>query len=227
MKSTLIVPTFNEIECLPAVLPSIKPEWIDEIIVVDNHSTDGTVEWCAQHGYRVITQTTRGYGNAIREAVAVSTGDIIIEFPPDGSSLPEKIPELIKKIESGYDMVIASRYLGNAKSEDDDFLTGFGNALFTLLTNIFFGTHYTDSLVGFRGYKKSAYKTLGLDAPHLNWVTQSSIRFPKYGYKVGEIEADEPKRIGGKRKMSPFKTGMSLLEVLWKEFWLPVKKNNN
>lgn len=221
MKTTLILPTWNEIESIPHVLPTIKPGTVDELIIIDNNSTDGTGEWCRSHGYTVLNQKSRGYGNAIREAIAQSSGDIIVEFPPDGNSLPEKIPELIEKIKSGYDMVIASRYLNGAKSYDDDWLTGFGNFMFTLLTNIIFGTHYTDVLVGYRAHRRAAYDTLGLNEPHLAWVMQSSIRFPKYGFKVGEIGADEPKRIGGTRKMRPFKTGVSLLRVMWREFWSP------
>ena len=218
MKVTLIAPTFNEIETIPHTLPALRHVGVDEIIVVDNNSHDGTIEWCQSHGFTVFIQKASGYGNGIREVVERSSGDIIIEFPPDGSSLAEKIPAVIEKISQGFDLVIASRYRDGAKSDDDDVITALGNWGFTKLTNLVFGTSYPDVLVGFRGYRKDSYGKLGLDEPGLAWVLQSSIRFATSGYKVGEIGADEPKRIGGKRKMRPFKTGLALLKVMQREF---------
>ena len=72
--------------------------------------------------------------------------------------------------------------------------------------------------MGFRGYRRKAFDALKLDAQHLSWVIQSSIRFATHGFRVGEIGADEGKRIGGKRKMRPFHTGMELLRMMLKEF---------
>ena len=219
MKTTLIVPTFNEIETVPFTLPTIDRSQVGEIIVVDNHSADGTGEWCREHGFTVYLQKIPGYGNGIREAIGIATGDIIIEFLPDGSSDPKKIPALIDKINEGHDLVIASRYRDGAHSEDDTALTAFGNWLFTKLTNLLFGTSYTDVLVGYRAYRKKSVETLGLDAAHLEWVIQNSIRFATHGYRVSEIGADEPKRIGGERKMQPFSTGLRLLKVMMQEFF--------
>lgn len=221
MKATLIAATLNEIETVPKTLPLISRSWVDEVIIVDGGSTDGTVEWCRANGYFVHGQKGRGYGAGIRDAVAIAQGDIIIEYPPDGSSLPEKILPLVKKItDEGYDFVVASRYKDGAKSEDDDALTGVGNWCFTALTNFLFRTRYTDVLVGYRAYRKDAFATLALDAQGLSWPLQQSIRFARAGYKVTEIGADEPKRVGGERKMRPFKTGVELLRVIAREIFL-------
>lgn len=217
MKTTLLLPTFNEIDALKVILPKIKKSWVDEIIVVDANSKDGTIDFCKKFGLRIYIQKTKGYGAGIKEAVDLSKGDIIIEFPPDGNSIPEKIPDVARKLKSGYDLVIASRYKDGARSYDDDILTKFGNRLFTKMTNLFFSASYTDCLVGFRGYRKSAFEKLKMDAKGLVWPLQSSIRFHKYGYKVTEIPADEPKRIGGGRKMKPFSTGLAACIMLLKE----------
>ena len=217
MKTTLIIPTLNEIEGVRKTLPRIKRKWVSEIIIVDGGSTDKTVEYLKKHDYVVLFQERKGYGAGIQYALKHAKGDIIIEFTPDGNSIPEKIPELIQKVKEGYDLVIASRYKEAAKSYDDDILTGFGNRFFTFLTNLIFGSSYTDTLVGFRAYRKSISEKLGMDAEGFAWPLQSSIRFFKYGYKVAEIPADEPKRIGGGRKMQPFGTGLSILSMLLKE----------
>ena len=85
------------------------------------------------------------------------TGDVVLTFSPDGNSIPEVIPQLVKKMEGGYDLVIASRYLDDAKSEDDDIFTGLGNWLYTKSINILHGGRFTDALVIFRAYKKSLF----------------------------------------------------------------------
>ncbi len=218
MKVALIAPTVNEITALRQVFPRLDRGILDEIIVVDLNSTDGTVEYCNEYGYRVIHQQSRGYGAGFMEALAVTKADIIIEFPPDGSSMPEKIPDLLSKINEGYDFVIASRYRDGAKSYDDDLITSFGNWLFTTIVNVLFGARYTDVLVGFRAYRRSAYDKICLTTPGLSWTVQQSIQFVKIGAKITEIGVDEPARIGGVRKMRPFRTGLEILKVIIKEF---------
>lgn len=89
------------------------------------------------------------------EVLPYIEGDIVLTFSPDGNSIPEFIPELINKMKEGCDMVIVSRYLDDAKSDDDDFITGFGNWLFTKTINVLHGGHYTDAMVIFRAYRDS------------------------------------------------------------------------
>ncbi len=220
MKVALIAPTINEVEALRVIIPRLKRVPLDEIIVVDLNSTDGTIEYCREQGIRVLHQKTRGYGAAFMEALEATDADIIIEFCPDGSSLPEKIPDLLKKIEEGYDMVIASRYKDGAISYDDDRVTRFGNWFFTTMVNILFHAHYTDALVGYKAYRRKTLERLHLDERGLAWAVQMPIRFAKIGAKTTEIGADEPARIGGVRKMKPFKTGLHILRVISKEFFL-------
>ena len=218
MKVVLIAPTINEVEGLRWTLPRLDKNIINEIIVADRNSTDGTVEYCKENGYRVYHQQSRGYGNAVMEVIAMTDSDIIVELCPDGSSIPEKVSDMIAKINDGYDLVVASRYKDGAKSYDDDAITRLGNWFFTKLINILFHARYTDVLVGFRAYRRSAYNSIGMNTPAWAWTAQQAIQFAKAGLKVAEIGVDEPARIGGKRKMSPFKSGMEILRVIIKEF---------
>lgn len=147
MKTTLLVMTLNEIDGMKEIMPKVQRDWVDQIIVVDGGSTDGTIEWATDEGYEVYVQKQKGFRHAYTEVWPLVKGDVVITFSPDGNSVPELIPDLIQKMHEGYDMVIASRYLDDAESADDDIVTGFGNWLFTKTVNFLHGGKYTDVMV--------------------------------------------------------------------------------
>ena len=219
MKVSLIIFTLNEIDGMRAIMPEIKKEWYDELIIVDGGSTDGTIEYAKEHGYPIFVQKEKGAGAAFTESVERATGDAIIIFSPDGNSAPEAIPRLVEKMKEGYDMVIASRRTGGARSYDDDFLTAFGNRMFTALTNILFGAKYTDTLVMFRIFRKELVEKLGIKTKSPAWGTMLCIRCARKKLKVADIPADEPPRLGGKRKMRPFVNGSYELGMIIKELF--------
>lgn len=217
MKSTLAILALNEIDAIPRVLPRIDRGWVDEIVVVDGGSTDGTIEWCEAHGFRVLRQSRRGYGAGMREVIAAADGEIIIEFMADGNCKPETIPLLVEKVREGYDLVIASRYTRGARSLDDTPVTRLGNWGFTSVINLVFGAQFDDAMMGYRAYRKSKFLTMRMDEDGLTFPTQGSIQFTRYGYRVAEIPSDEPRRIGGERKAKNFGTGVELLRMIAKE----------
>lgn len=221
MKTTLLIPTLNEIEGMKQVMPRIKKDWADEIIIVDGNSTDGTAEYAKKEGFFVLEQKTKGLVNAYREAMEVATGDVIVTFTPDGNSIPELIPALVKKMAEGFDMVIVSRYLDGAKSYDDDIVTRFGNWMFTKMINILFGGRYTDTLVGFRAWKKDLFKFARTNrfADVGGFEPLSAVKCAKLKKKVSEIPGDEPARIGGVRKMRPLVNGSAILLLIIKELF--------
>ena len=150
-------------------------------------------------------------------------GDVILTFSPDGNSPPESIPLLIEKMKEGYDLVIGSRYLEDAKSYDDDFITSFGNWFFTKTANLLHGGHYTDAMVILRIFKKSLIYDLELDkdeayevperifGTNVSWEPLMSVRAARRKVKIGEIPVDEPERIGGERKLQIWRWGASFL----------------
>jgi len=219
MKVTLLVLTLDEIEGMKIIMPKIKREWVDQILILDGGSTDGTIEYAKEHGYEIYVQKKKGFRYAYIEALHLIRGDIVITFSPDGNSIPDLIPALINKIKEGYDMVIASRYLDGAKSSDDDIFTRFGNWFFTRTVNVLFGAHYTDAMVIFRIYKKSLIYNLDLDKDisyttpeklflcKISWEPLLSVRVAKRRLKIAEIFGREPQRIGGKRKLRVLQWG--------------------
>lgn len=219
MKVSLIIFSWNEIDGMKVIMPQIKKQWYDEMIIVDGGSTDGTIEYAQEHGYNIFVQREKGAGAAFLESIEKVTGDIVITFSPDGNSLPEKIPELVEKMKDGYDIVIASRYCKSAKSYDDDAVTAFGNWMFTSLINLLFGSKITDSLVMYRAFKRKIVEELRIDTKTPSWGTQLLIRAIRKKMKIGEIPGDEPARIGGVRKMHPLKNGIIELARIGKEFF--------
>ncbi len=231
MKITLLVLTLNEIEGMKAIMPKVDPTWCDQILISDGGSTDGTIEWSKAQGYDVYVQQKKGIRHAYLEVMPQVKGEIIISFSPDGNSPPEAIPQLISKIKEGYDLVIASRYLGPAKSTDDSFITGFGNWLFTRTVNLLHGGKYTDAMVIYRAFHKKIIAELDLDkeASYLlpeklfgtviSWEPLMSVRAAKAKLKTSEIPCDEPPRIGGVRKLQILRWGAAYYFQFWAELF--------
>jgi len=232
MTSTLLIPVLNEVEGMRVIMPKIQRDWVDQILFVDGGSTDGTVEYCKENGYNVIAQKNPGIRQAYIEALPLVRGDIVITFSPDGNSVPELLPDLIAKMKEGYDMVIVSRYLENARSADDDLLTGFGNWFFTKTVNLLHGGSYTDAMVIYRAYRTQLIRDLELDQDRwyrtpevilrtlIGWEPLLSARAARRGLRVGEIPGDEPVRIGGERKLQVWKWGASYYFQFWRDFFL-------
>lgn len=218
MKVTLLILTYNEIEGMRAIMPQIDPSWYDELVIVDGGSTDGTIEYAKEHSYPIFVQREPGLGAAYAEGLQRATGDIVIVFSPDGNSDPQRIPHLVAKMREGHDIVIVSRYLDWAKSEDDSFVTAFGNWIFTRLFNLLFGQRITDLLVIFRAFRTSLVEELGVRHMGISWNTQLVARAAKKGKRIGEIPGHEPARIGGARKMNPIRNGLAELYMLMREF---------
>ncbi|MBA3052199.1 glycosyltransferase family 2 protein [bacterium] len=232
MKVTLVVLTLNEVTGMRTIMPRIKREWVDQILILDGGSTDGTIEYARENGYSVYIQKKKGIRNGYMEIYDLIEGDVLITFSPDGNSIPELIPPLIEKMKKGYDMVIVSRYKDGAKSADDDIVTAFGNWMFTSIINICFGVKYTDAMVIYRAYKKELIKKLDLDKDDtylpekwfftkVPWEPILSTKCAKMKLKIGEIPGDEPPRIGGVRKLQIIRWGcVFLTQILREVFFL-------
>jgi len=232
MTVTLLVPTLNEAVGMRSVMPKVKKEWVDQVLIVDGKSKDGTADIAREMGYDVVIQQSPGIRGAYMDALPYIKGDVILTFSPDGNSIPELIPDCIAKLKEGYDMVIVSRYAGAAKSYDDDAVTAFGNRLFTGSINFFHGAKYTDAMVIYRAYYKRLISDLDLDKDSsfdfeeklfktkISWEPLLSIRAAKRKLKLAEIPGDEPAREGGERKLQVLKWGAAYMFEIWREIFI-------
>jgi len=236
MKVTIIVPSLNEEKGLREYLPQIKKEWYDQLIVLlGEPRTDNSEQWCIDNGLELFYGTENmweGYTNLFRSRAI--KGDVIITLSPDGNSVIDAIPKLIDKINEGYDLVIASRYLNRNKSKDDTKLTAIGNGVLTELVNIGNDFRYSDALVMYRAYRKEIVHQLKLDRRY-NWLQRQligmsglysyepsmAVRAMKAKLKIAEIYADEPKA-NRERRQNTFVHGFVILtQILMERIWTP------
>lgn len=213
----LVLLTYNEIDGSRALYHKIPFNLFDRIFLVDGGSTDGTIEFWKEHGIEVINQRSPGRGTAFIIAQDNSEEDILLFFSPDGNEDPNDIPKLLKAIELGADLCVATRFGKGSKSFDAVGHRLFGNLFFTTLINIFFRTKVTDAVNGFRAIKRDKMKILTLPYSRFEIEFQMTIRAAKMRYRVVEIPTTEYNRIGGRSKAGSFSVGISYLKVLIKE----------
>jgi glycosyltransferase involved in cell wall biosynthesis len=231
MKVTILALTLNEVAGVQAILPAIDPAWYHQLVVVDGGSTDGTVEWCRAHGFEVVMQRRRGIRFAYLEVLDRIEGDVVLTLSPDGNCPVAFIPALIETLAQGHDLVIGSRYLGDARSEDDDLVTAFGNWLFTRTVNLLHGGCYSDAMVIYRAFRRSLIAELDLDKEEtyrlperlfgtiISWEPIMSVRAAKARKRIAEVAVGEPPRIGGERKLQVLRWGAAYYFQFWYELF--------
>jgi len=218
MKSLLVIPTLNEIDGMKQVISKINHDWVDEILIVDGGSIDGTIEEAKKQNINVLMQTTKGsHGAAILDAFNSSDADYLLMFGADGNNEPEEIPKMLSKIKEGYDQVINSRFSKTSKNDDAGLIDGFGNRMFTFFANLFFGGNLPDTLSSSRAITRKAWDEIKMDELGLSNVYQISIRGMIKKQKIFSLAANEPARVGGERKMHRIPTGIQLSLRLLKE----------
>lgn len=219
-KATLVILNYNEIRGIKALHDKLPLDEIDEVFAVDPGSTDGSLEFLKSKGIRVIMQDIRGRGEAFRIGIREARNENVIFFGPDGNEDPKDILKLIELLEQGYDMAIASRFMKGARADDSDIpvpIRGIGNRVFTIIANILWRGHLTDSINGFRAIKKDKFQQIDPDAHGFGIEYQMSIRALKSKLKIKEIPTYEGDRIGGKSTAHTFATGWLFIKLLLKE----------
>ena len=214
-KISVVIPTLNEEKNLPRVLNEL-PDYISEVIVVDGHSKDKTVEIAGKYNARVIFDDT-GKGSALRKGMKTASGDIIIMMDADCSHIPNEIPLLIAGIESGYDICMGSRFIQGGGSEDITLLRKLGNKFFVFLVNLLWGMNYSDLCYGYRSLRKDCIDKLDLESDGFGIETEISIRAAKKGLRVLEVPSFEKARHSGEGKLRTFHDGWIILKRILRE----------
>lgn len=229
-QTTIFMPTLNEADGLRKFLPAIMKQGCAQVLISDGDSKDGTCEVARELGAETYVQKKKGIRHAYIEAWPMIRGAYVLTMSPDGNCIPEDIPRVLEKLAEGYDLVVASRYYGDAKSADDDAVTGFGNWLFTRTVNLLFRAHYTDAMGIYRAYRTQLFYELGLEKEASYALPEKlfstvigiepllSVRSAARNYKIAEVGSDEPKRFGGERKLQVIRWGGAYYFQFFYEF---------
>ena len=195
----VIIPAFNEEGSIGQVLDDIPSDIVEEVIVVNNASSDRTAEEAEKLNATVLTETRRGYGSACLKGLeyAMPKGfDVIVFLDADYSDHPEEMPSLLRPIlEEKYDLVIGSRSIGQREKGAMPPQAIFGNWLATLLIRLFWGYRFTD-LGPFRAVRTEALKQIGMEDTNYGWTVEMQIKAARLGLKATEVPVSYRKRIG-------------------------------
>lgn len=204
---TVLICALNEDEGLPHVLPRI-PDWIDEVLLVDGHSTDRTVEVARElrPDVRVISQPGRGKGDAQRYGVQQASGDIIVTLDADGETPPEDIHRLTEPLFGGYDFVKGSR-LAHGRPVRMPRYRWLGNKILAVTFNLLYGTRYTDICSGFNAFWKSAFLRVPLTYDTFQMEQQFLARAHRLKLRIKEVTHSSDGRIAGISKTKGIKQG--------------------
>ncbi len=205
---TVVIPTKNEEGLIGDIVDAVAP-YADEVFVVDGHSTDRTREIAQAHGARVEFDGGKGKGEALRRALDLSTGEIVVFIDADGSHDPKDIPALVGPIKAGTaDMVIGSRGKGGSDELHgtiEQFIRYVGSQLIMLAINYRWNVRLTDSQNGFRAIKRDVGRKLGLRSNLTTIEQEMLMRALKLGYRVDETPTHEYERRWGKSKVVVWK----------------------
>ena len=216
----VLIPALNEEASLPHVLADMPREVVEEIVVIDNGSSDRTAAVARAGGATVLSEARRGYGWACLagiEYLKTKTPDIVVFLDADHSDHPEELPAVVQPIVAeGYDLVIGSRTKGEADEGALLLQSRFGNALATVLIRLLYGFTYSD-LGPFRAIRFPALLGLGMADRTYGWTVEMQIKAVRQGLRVAEVPVRYRKRAGGESKVSGTLKGTLLAgyKILW------------
>ncbi len=220
---SVVIPALNEEEPIADVVHACAATTLpNEIIVVDNGSTDRTAERATAAGARVVN-AARGYGNATAAGVAAvaPATEIIVFLDGDGSDCPEFMERLVRPIlEDTYDFVIGSRTRGKREPGSMNFQQVLAGRGAGLLLRLIYGVSYTD-MCPFRAIRRDALARLGMRERTYGWNLEMQMRAARGGLRILELPVDHRCRTGGESKVSgslrgTFLAGSRILATLFR-----------
>jgi glycosyltransferase involved in cell wall biosynthesis len=200
----VIIPVFNEEKSIGLVLSEIPRDWVQEVIVCNNGSSDNTANVALKAGATVVHQADRGYGNAclkgieyIQQKPLQEQPEIVVFLDGDYSDFPAELPVVVAPIlEEEFDLVIGSRILsGKAEKGSLTPQQVFGNWLATFLIRYLYNYHFTD-LGPFRAIRWSSLLQLNMVDRNYGWTVEMQIKAAKQKLRCKEVAVQYRKRVG-------------------------------
>lgn len=212
----VIIPACNEQESIGHVLAAV-PAWVDEVLVVNNGSTDETSAIATAGGARVVDEPRRGYGQAcLAGMAALGHVDIVVFLDGDFSDYPEEMESLVEPIvQDRQDMVIGSRALRPEAAEHLSPVQRSGNRLACDLMGLIWQARFSD-LGPFRAIRASALRQLNMQDRNFGWTIEMQIKAVRAGLRCGEAAMRYRRRIGVSKISGTFKGVIGAgSKILW------------
>lgn len=217
MLLSIIIPVYNEESTIGDIIDRTQTAMQqiglpNEIIVVDDHSFDKSLQIVEQHNVKTLTfKHHHGKGYALRAGFFRAKGDIIVTVDSDGSHWPEELPEVLAPVLQGKaDMVIGSRYL-NHKHVAARRLNAFGVRLFNKFIELLTGVAITDSQSGYRAMKLEVLKSQNLKSGGYEIESEMLVKTAKCHFRVAEVPITFQQRTYGRSGVDPIFDGFSIL----------------
>lgn len=214
---SVVIPALDEALSIARVIHDI-PDWVDDVIVADNGSTDGTARAARAAGARVVVEPRRGYGAACLAGLAAlpAATAIVVFLDGDYSDYPGDMADVVDPIASDTaDLVIGSRVLGGAERGS---LTGpqvFGNWLATRLIRLVWGVRFTD-LGPFRAIRRDALDALAMQDTNFGWTVEMQVKAARAGLRCHEVPVRYRRRIGVSKVSGTIKGSVNAgVKILW------------
>jgi glycosyltransferase involved in cell wall biosynthesis len=214
---TVVIPAKDEARNVAWVLRRL-PESVDEVILVDGHSSDDTVAVARAVRPDVIVATERGPGKgaAMRTGMDLATGEIIVTIDADGSMDPEELDRYVDAAHDA-DLVKGSRFARRGGSADISLFRRCGNASLRYAVNRLYGAHLTDLCYGYCAVRRSALPVLRLRCDGFEIETEMTVRALREGLRVTEVASFEAPRRYGSSHLNAVRDGIRVFRTLLRE----------
>ena len=216
---SVVIPCLNEEAAVAAVVADAwsgieRSGRTGEVIVVDNGSTDRSVELAEAAGARVVHESRRGYGSAYLRGLEEARGEYIVMADADGTYPLHDLPAFVDLLESGDDLVLGSRFKGKIHRGAMPWAHRWiGNPVLTFILNVFYGVRVSDAHCGMRAIRRSAVPRLELHATGMEFASEMILKASKRNLRVGEIPIDYQPRIG-ESKLNTWRDGWRHLRFM-------------
>ena len=219
-KLTLVIPTKNEKESLPSVLDELKKYNLKKLIILEP-SDQETINAIKEYDCKLIYQSNKGYGDAIKLGIKNVETEFFSIFNADGSFNPAELENMLQLLETKQaDIIFASRYEKDCGSQDDTIITYIGNFIFTKLGNVFFKLNVTDILYTYVLAKTDCIKNLDLKKNDFRLCVELPIKAKRAGINIKTSKSYERQRISGKKKVNAIRDGFYILLEMIKLFFV-------
>ena len=215
VKVSVVIPTLNEADNLPHVAERL-PVGIYQIVVVDGHSTDGTIEVARAQWptATILTQDGKGKGNALACGFAAATGDVIVMLDADGSTDPAEVPRFVASLVAGADFAKGTRFVTGGGSSDITLTRRLGNRALSGAVNLLWNRDYSDLCYGYNAFWREHLKVITPDCSGFEVETLINIKVARSGLKVVEVPSFEANRLHGQSNLNARRDGIRVLRTI-------------